>query len=476
MTQETYRIYSRVLKFGQRIGLRRFVETLVFGLTIFAITLVYLYVITFAPMGPTGKYIFFPLGFFFELVLILSYIENHYFIDIFGENTNKLLSVLGIASLTVIILYASIPGFYIEVATGDPLGRVDSISVALIVLFFLLNVIESAYFLFSIPRTDRSDTFGLENQFSLLEKSLETKRLAELNINKSMTKGLNALKRRVSEEGFWGDFNPTFETACVLELFNVLGYNEDTEWIINTEEGKKTVTLGKSIESLKAVVDTAETIDNSYEQFYVLYVLSLFDPTIFDTRIDLVTEFFDSIFEETEWDFINKLNRFTSNLRSRTTPLHIMMSYVGDITGNIKLLDKMANLFSASIDIIVKRGYARFSTSQTGKTPIEMFARMMLALHDIRRAPTRRQQFVQAVIGTQFIEGSWAANIGTTGYVIQSLLPSETADSLPLKKSAIYLAAIQDKEGLWNSSIEETTIALTALNGLKKLSEQAVMI
>ena len=104
MTQETYRIYSRVLNFGQRIGLRRFVETLVFGITIFAITLVYLYVITFAPMGPTGKYIFFPLGFFFELVLILSYIENHYFIDIFGENTNKLLSVLGIASLTVIIL------------------------------------------------------------------------------------------------------------------------------------------------------------------------------------------------------------------------------------------------------------------------------------------------------------------------------------------------------------------------------------
>ena len=471
MTQETYRIYSRVLKFGQRIGLRRFIETLVFGITIFAITLVYLYVITFAPIGSTGKYIFFPLGLFFELVLILSYIENHYFIDIFGENTNKLMSVLSFISLVVIILYASIPGFY----TLDP-SRVHPQSIALIVLFFLLNVIETAYFLFSVPRTDRSNTFGLEYQFSILEKSLENKRLGDLHIDKAVTKGLNALKRRVSEEGFWGDFSPTFETACVLELFNKLGYNEDTEWIINTEEGKKTVTLGKSIESLKAVVETAETIDNSYEQFFILYALSLFDPTIFDTRSELVDEFFDSIFEETEWDFINKLNRFTPNLRSRTTPLHIIMSNVGDVTGNIKLLDKMANLFSASIDIVVKRGYARFSTSQTGKTPIEMFARMMLALQDVRRAPSRRQQFVQAVVGTQFIEGSWAANIGTTGYVIQSLLPSETADSLPLKKAAIYLSAIQDKEGLWNASVEETTIALMALIGLQKIAEQEVTV
>ncbi len=471
MTQETYRIYSRVLKFGQRIGLRRLIETIVFGITIFAITLVYLYVITFAPIGSTGKYIFFPLGLFFELVLILSYIENHYYIDIFGENTNKLMSVLSVLSLVVIILYASIPSFY----TLDPTG-VHPQSIALIVLFFLLNIIETAYFLFSVPRTDRSNTFGLEYQFSILEKSLENKRLGDLHIDKAITKGLNALKRRVSEEGFWGDFSPTFETACVLELFNQLGYNEDTEWIISTEEGKKTATLGKSIESLKAIVETAETIDDSYEQFFILYTLSLFDPTIFDTRNELVDEFFDSIFEETEWDFINKLNRFTPNLRSRTTPLHIMMSYVGDVTGNIKLLDKMANLFSASIDIVIKRGYARFSTSQTGKTPIEMFARMMLSLQDVRRAPSRRQQFVQAVLGTQFIEGSWAANIGTTGYVIQALLPSETADSLPLKKAAIYLSAIQDKEGLWNASIEETTIALRALIGLQKIAEQEATV
>ncbi|MCG3260761.1 MAG: hypothetical protein H7644_13495, partial [Candidatus Heimdallarchaeota archaeon] len=383
----------------------------------------------------------------------------------------KLMSVLSVLSLVVIILYASIPSFY----TLDPTG-VHPQSIALIVLFFLLNIIETAYFLFSVPRTDRSNTFGLEYQFSILEKSLENKRLGDLHIDKAITKGLNALKRRVSEEGFWGDFSPTFETACVLELFNQLGYNEDTEWIISTEEGKKTVTLSKSIESLKAIVETAETIDDSYEQFFILYTLSLFDPTIFDTRNELVDEFFDSIFEETEWDFINKLNRFTPNLRSRTTPLHIMMSYVGDVTGNIKLLDKMANLFSASIDIVIKRGYARFSTSQTGKTPIEMFARMMLSLQDVRRAPSRRQQFVQAVLGTQFIEGSWAANIGTTGYVIQSLLPSETADSLPLKKAAIYLSAIQDKEGLWNASIEETTIALRALIGLQKIAEQEATV
>ncbi len=470
MTQETYKIYSRVLKFGQQIGLRRIIETIVFAITIFAITLVYLFAITMAPIGPTGKYIFFPIGLFFEIVLILSYIENHYHWDIFGETSNKILTVITVVSLVIIILYSSIPGLY---TTEN--GKVHPQTIALLVLFFMLNVIETAYFLFSIPRADRSDSFGLEYQFSLLEKNLENKKLSDLNLDKVITKGLNAIKKRVNEDGIWGDFSPVYESACVLELFNKLGYNEDTEWLVPLEEGKKTVKLGKSIESLRAIVDTTETIDTTYEHYFVLYALSLFDPTIFDSRVPEIDEFFDSTLEETEWDFINKLNRFTYNLRSRTTPLHVMMSYIGDVTGNIRMLDRMANLFVASIDIVIKRGYARFSTSQTGKTPVEMFARLMLALHDIRRAPTRRQQFIQAVIGTQFLEGSWAGNIGTTGYVILSLIPSESADSLPLKKAALYLAAVQDKEGLWGSNIEETTIVLKALIALKKMSEQEVV-
>ena len=470
MTQETYKIYSRVLKFGQQVGFRRLVETIVFGITIFAITLVYIFAIAWAPIGPTGKYIFFPIGIFFELVLILSYIENHYYMDIFGENSNKVLTIMSILSLIIIVLYAAIPSIY---TTAN--GKIHPQTIALIVLFFLLNVIEIAYFLFSIPRADRSDSFGLEYQFSVLEKNLESKKLADLHLEKTITKGINALKKRVNEEGLWGDLSPVYETACVLELFSKLSYNEDTEWIVTREEGKETFRLGKTIESLTAIVDTTEVVDASYEHYYILHALSNYDPTIFDTRMDDIEEFYNSTLEETEWDFINKLNRFTYNLRSRTTPLHIMMSYVGDATGNIKLLDRMANLFVAAIDIVIKRGYARFSTSQTGKTPIEMFARMMLALHDIRRAPTRRQQFIQAVIGTQFLEGSWAGNIGTTGYVVLSLIPSETAESLPLKKAALYLAAVQDKEGLWGANIEETTIALKALIALKNMAEQEVV-
>ena len=470
MTQETYKIYSRVLKFGQQIGLRRLVETIVFGLTIFAMTLVYIFAISLAPLGPTAKYIFFPIGLFFEIVLILSYIENHYHMDIFGDNSNKVMTIMAILSLVVIILYAAIPGLY---TTAN--GKVHPQTIALIVLFFILCVIEIAYFLFSIPRADRSDSFGLEYQFSLLEKNLESKKLSDLNLDKTITKGVNALKKRVNEDGLWGDLSPVYETACVLELFNKMGYNEDTEWIVLTEEGKQPVKLGKSIESLSAIVETAETVEATYEYYFILYALSLFNPTIFDTRMSDIEEFYNSTIEETEWDFINKLNRFTHNLRSRTTPLHVMMSYVGDVTGNIKILDRMANLFIAAIDIVIKRGYARFSTSQTGKTPIEMFARLMLALHDIRRAPTRRQQFIQAVIGHQFLEGSWAGNIGTTGYVILSLIPSENADSLSLKKAALYLAAVQDKEGLWGGNIEETTIALKALIALRDMAEQEVV-
>ncbi len=470
MTHETYRIYTRVLKFGQKIGIRRIFETILFGLTIFAITLVYFFIMT-RPEGsqhafsPAGKYIFFPIGIFMEIALILSYIEAHYHLDIFGENTNKFLAILSITSLVAIILYAAIPALY-------ALREVSGLNISLVVLFFLLSVIETAYFLYSNPRVERSEVFGLEYQFSQLEETLKTKKLGDLPINKAFDKGINALKRRINEEGYWGDINPVYETATVLELFYSLGYNLDTEWIMSTNEGKVAVTLRKPIENLSAIIETLETLELSYEQFYVMYAVSLFDPTIFDKRVSDIEEFRDSIFEDTEWDFINKLNRFTSNLRSRTTPQHVIMSYVADVTGNIKLLDRLATLFSACIEIVVKRGYARFSTSQTGKTPIEMFARLMLALHDMRRAPTKRQQFTQAIGGTQFIEGSWSGNIGTTGYVIQALAPSESADSLILKKAALYLLAIQDKGGLWGANIEETTIALRALSVLKKMAEQ----
>ena len=472
MTHETYRIYSRVLKFGQKIGLRRFIETVVFAITIFAITSVYFVVLTrtsdaagLSAFSAAGTYIFFPLGIFAEIALILSYIENRYQIDIFGDNINKFFGVFSVLSITVIILYSSIPALYLN-------RELNAYNISIIVLFFLLAVIETGYFLYSSPRVERSETFGLEYQFSNMEKRLKDKKLIDLPIDKAINKGLVALKKRVSNEGLWGELSPVYETACVLDLFHKLGYNKDTEWQISTTEGKKNITLGKTIDSLEAIIDTTETIETSYEQFYVLYALSLFDPTIFDKRTQEIQDFYDSIFEETEWDFINKLNRFTPNLRSRTTPLHVIIAYVGDVTGNIKILDRMATMFSASIDIVIKRGYARFSTSQTGKTPIEMFARLMLALHDIRRAPTRRQQFIQAITGTQFIEGSWAGNVGTTAFVIQALIPSENADSIALKKAALYLAAIQDKEGLWGANIEDTTIVLKALVSLKRMAEQ----
>ena len=470
MTYETYRVYTRVLKFGQKIGFRRFFETLLFGVTIFAITLVYFFALAWGEgseyaFSPSGKYIFFPIGLFVEIALILSYIEAHYHLDIFGENTNKFLAILSITSLVVIVLYATIPGLYDS-------REINSLNITLIVLFFLLSVIETAYFLYSNPRVARSEVFGLEYQFSQLEETLKSKKLGDLPIDKAFDKGINALKKRINEEGYWGEINPIYETATVLELLFSLGYNIDTEWIMSTKEGKIAVTLRKPVENLSAIVETVEALEMSYEQLYIMYAVSLYDPTIFDKRINDIEEFRNSIFEDTEWDFINKLNRFTPNLRSRTTPLHVTMSYVADVTGNIKLLDRLATLFSACIEIVVKRGYARFSTSQTGKTPIEMFARLMRALHDIRRAPTKRQQFTQAIGGTQFIEGSWAGNIGTTGYVIQALAPSETADSLLLKKAALYLLAIQDKGGLWGANIEETTIALRALSVLKKMVEQ----
>ena len=470
MTHETYKIYSRVLKFGQRIGLRRFIETIVFSISIFAITLVYFFVITrpedtVYSFSVYGKYIFFPLGLLAEIALILSYIENHYHVDIFGENTNRFFGILSVSSVVVIVLYAAIPGLY-------AFKLINGRSLSLLVLFFLINVIETGYFLYSLPKADRSETFGLEYQFSRMERTLKTKRLNELPIDKAINKGLNALKKRVNEEGFWGELNPLYETACVIDLFNDMGYNPDTEWTVSSGEGKYQYRLGKTLESMKAIIETSETIETSYEQYYILHSVSLYDPTILDDRNQEIEEFYESIFEETEWDFINKLNRFTPNLRSRTTPLHFIMSYVGDVTGNIKLMDRLSSLYTASIDIVIKRGYARFSTSQTGKTPIEMFARLMLILHDVRRAPTKRQQFTQAIGGTQFLEGSWAGNVGTTGYVLQALIPSENVDSLLLKKGALYLAAIQDKEGLWGASIEETTIALKALLALQKMAEQ----
>ena len=468
MTQETYKVYTRVLKFGLKLGLKRLIETIAFGITIFSITLIYFYFIMSSELSPIGKYIFFPLGVFTEIVLILSYLENHYQINVFGENANKLFSGISIIALSIIILYSTIPGLYEikEVLYGN---------VSLIVLFFLLTTIETGYFIFSIPRANLSEmTFGLEHQFKTLEKNLQNKKLKELPLEKAITKGIEALKIRITEDCLWGEIDSLYETAIVLDLFHSFGYKEDMEWIIPTAEGKKPIQLMKVIDTLKKIIETSETLELSYEQYKIIHSLSLYDTSILFPYKQQIDNFYDTITEETEWDFITKLNRFTAYLRSKTTPLHLIMCYVGDEIGNIRLLDKLANMFASSIEIVIKRGYARFSTSQTGKTPIEMFSRLMLALYDIRRPPIKRMQFAQAVSGQQFIEGSWAGNIGTTGYVIKALIPGENPDSIVLKKAALYLTAVQDKQGLWGANIEETVIALNALKSLKDLAEQEV--
>ncbi|MHA2308775.1 MAG: hypothetical protein ACXABJ_05825 [Candidatus Heimdallarchaeaceae archaeon] len=282
MTHETYRIYSRVLKFGQKIGLRRFIETTVFAITIFAITSVYFVVLTrtaastgLSAFTAAGTYIFFPIGLFAEIALILSYIENRYQIDIFGDNINKFFGFFSFISITVIILYSSIPGLYLN-------GQLNAYNISIIVLFFLLALIETGYFLYSSPRLVRSETFGLEYQFSNMEKRLKDKRLIDLPIEKAINKGLTALKRRVTEEGLWGDLSPVYETACVLDLFHTLGYNKDTEWIISTTEGKKTFALGQAIDNLETIINTAEHLNSS--MFCMLLVCLIQQYSITESR------------------------------------------------------------------------------------------------------------------------------------------------------------------------------------------------
>ena len=470
MTQEIDKIYLRVLKYGLERRTRRLLETFTFIFTIFAITLLYFYFLIRNDLSAIGKYIFFPFGILAEIILILSYIENHYNINIFGENATKFFSTISIVYLVLIVIYAAIPGFY-------PNKSMANTNTALIVLFFLITIIETGYFIFSTYRADLAEgSFGLEHQFKVLETKLDNRRLGSFNFDKAINQGVNAIKTRINVEGFWSEYNPRYDTALVLEFFHHLGYELNTPLVIPSKEGKKVVKIKEIVEKLIAQMDTMEYIELNYENFFVLYTLSLYDPTILDRRMKELEDYYESIKELTEWDFIGELNRFTPNMRATSTPIAIIMPYLADQAGYTALLDKLAALFSASIDIIIKRGYARFSSSKTGKTPIEMLARLILALTDIRRPSARRQAFLQAVTNTQFIEGSWSGNVGTTGYVIQALLPIENADSIILKKAANYLLAVQDKDGMWGASLEETTIVLKALIGLKKMAEQEEVI
>ncbi|MHA1872833.1 MAG: hypothetical protein ACTSVB_01855 [Candidatus Heimdallarchaeaceae archaeon] len=459
--------YTRVIKYGMSLGVKRVFETIVFAISIFSMTFIYLYVLFTENVSAIGKYMFFPIGIFLEIVLILAYIENHYSIEIFGEIVTKFFTTLSILSLLMIIIYSSIPALYTN-------KKLDGINISLLVIYFILVAVETGYFLYSVPRGELSESFGMEKQFSILEKKLKTINLNSLPIEKAINKGIETLKKKVSENGVWGSLNPLYETAIVLEFFHSQNYEIDSTWTIKTSQGKRPVSLKNSFDYISTIVDMLEETEISYEQLYILYVVSLFDPSTLDPHLNLIETFKNELKEETEWDFINSLNQFSPNVRSRSTPPHFIFAYIADVIGEIELLDRISLLFTKSIDIIIKRGYSRFSTSKTGRTPMEMFARLMLTLYHIRRMPPKRQEFLKAVQQTQFIEGSWEDDIGTTGYVIQSLIPSETIESMPLKKGTLYLLAMQDKEGMWNGSIEETITALKTLIQIKKFIGEQV--
>ncbi len=465
MNYQIEKQYSRVLKYGMQLGFRRFLETLTFAITIFAITFIYMFVLFTNKITDIGKYLFFPVGLFLEIVLILAFIENHYNLDVFGDVATKFFTIISLSSLIFIIIYSAVPAIYTD-------HKINGVNISMIVIYFLLNIVETGYFLYSIPRGQISETFGMEKQFAVLEKKLEKMDLTSLPIDKAINRGIKALKQRVSKDGVWGELNKLYDTAAVLEFFHSLNYDLNTSWFIRTKDGKVAVSLKQSYDYIQAVTTTFEEIELNYERFYILYTLGLFDPSIFDVYLDTINEYKESTKQITELDFISELNKFTPNVRSRTTPVHLIMAYIGDILGDIELLDMSANLFSKTIDIIIKRSFSRFSTSKTGKTHMEMFSRLMLALYHIRRMPPRRQQFLKAVSQTQFIEGSWEDNIGTTSYVIRSIIPSENIDSINIKKAALFIIAMQDKEGLWGGTVEDSVLALKALIDIQKFIKE----
>ncbi len=465
MSDDAYKVYTKVLKKGMNIGIRRIFETFVFAISIFAISMIYFYFLLYADLSATAKIIFFPIGIIYEIILILSYIENHYQFEIFSVQITKFFSYLGIFSILISILFSAISAFYTNTTYRW-------LNTSLVLLFFLLTTIESGYFIFSVPRTEYSSSYGLEDKFKVLDNRLKSRKLSDLELEQAIEKGINNLKSRISNELMWGDLNPVYDTACVLDLFYSLGMDLNTKWTIQTEDGNKVIKLKNVFDNLHTLANTYDTLEMTYEQFFVLNALSLYDPTIFDDKTAEINAFLEKMKNETEWDFISRLNQFTPNVRYRSTPVELIMGPVADNTGNIQLLEQLAQLFTSSIDIIVRRGYSRFSASKTGKTPVEMFARLMLALHEMRRMPPTRPKFVQSITNSQYMEGSWASNVGTTGYVIQSLIPCEVTESLSLKKAGLYLTATQDNKGIWRGNIEETTIAIKALFKLTKMAEQ----
>jgi len=56
--------YTRVIKYGMSLGVRRVFETIVFAISIFSITFIYLYVLFTENVSAIGKYMFFAIGIF----------------------------------------------------------------------------------------------------------------------------------------------------------------------------------------------------------------------------------------------------------------------------------------------------------------------------------------------------------------------------------------------------------------------------
>ncbi len=461
MASEAHKTYTKVISYGMNIGLRRFIETIVFSSSMFFATIMYLYLII-GRFSSIGLYIFFPTGLLFIITLILSFIANRHGMDIFGEGSNRFLTFMSFIAIAITVVYAVFPALFV-----NPITKTFDLS--LVVIFYFLLLIQSMYFITSSTKTEASSTFGLEQKFKALEQKLEKRKISELKLEKVLNKGVEALKVRVSQEGFWGELNTLYETACVLHLFHVLEIGLDKEWAILTEEGKEPFKLKTAYDNLYSIITSEPMIEMKYEKFYVLYVLSLYDQSIVDRYVQYVEQYKQELKEINEYEIINRLNLFNPNQRSKTTPMSIIMANIADSLGEIGIIDKLSNLFLGSVDVILKRGYSRFSTSKTGKTPIEMFARLLITLQDIRRMPPKKSQFVQAFERIQFIEGSWSGNVGTTGYVIEALCYTENTESLSLKKAALYLAAIQDKEGLWGANVEETVIALIAIKRILQL-------
>ncbi len=376
---EDVHAYTRLLKFQKKRYGVGIIDILILLLALFLMIGVTL-LLTNSASGGGGTLIFI-VGTIYTILLIIAFLDYSLNLGLFREN--------GMYYSSAIILGAVLYSVIISLFAGNLFP--DNNRRDLLALFSLVNMllnggIISYYITTTTPTREGKEEMIL--RLSEMRKEISNVPIADLGSKQAVEKSLKWIQFQQRSDSIWGEKNPLYETAVILNMFTQMGKGIDYSWKAFVDGMEETHTVEQTYYLILEALDTA-SIEPSNEILIPLLAVTEIDNQFTDINHEVMIEFKESLDRYTEWEFVKDIQRFDeTNERIDEIPIILTMGKIFLLKMDYETAQKCADILANTFGILINRAATRFNVTSDKEISNLLLGKMYNALVGLVRIKT----------------------------------------------------------------------------------------